>query len=90
MSKIDPETAEIWSFWKFLGAPSSVVDLCTGPFQGRVKDWHAANGGADVYEPSDDPGVVSASASLHAHRSAAKSPPPSAQTPRAAAQMLPR
>ena len=28
------------------------------PFPGRVKDWHAANGGAPTYEPDEDPGVV--------------------------------
>ena len=28
------------------------------PFPGRIKDWHAANGGEATYEPSEDPGVV--------------------------------
>jgi transaldolase len=29
------------------------------PFPGRIKDWHAANGGAETYEPAEDPGVKS-------------------------------
>ena len=28
------------------------------PFPGRIKDWHAANGGTPTYQPSEDPGVV--------------------------------
>jgi len=28
------------------------------PFPGRIKDWHAANGGEATYTPTEDPGVV--------------------------------
>ena len=36
------------------------------PFPGRIKDWHAANGGEATYQPAEDPGVVCV-ARMHAY-----------------------
>jgi len=38
------------------------------PFPGRIKDWHAANGGASSYDPDDDPGVVAVKRMFHYYK----------------------
>ena len=47
----------IFGFAQAVAAAQAGARLIS-PFPGRVKDWHAANGGAPTYEPDEDPGVV--------------------------------
>ena len=47
----------IFGFIQAVAAAQAGARLIS-PFPGRIKDWHAANGGEAVYEPSADPGVV--------------------------------
>jgi len=47
----------IFGFIQAVAAAQAGARLIS-PFPGRIKDWHAANGGEAKYEPSADPGVV--------------------------------
>jgi len=55
----------IFGFIQAVAAAQAGARLIS-PFPGRIKDWHAANGGTPTYEPSDDPGVVCVSR-MHAY-----------------------
>lgn len=47
----------IFGFIQAVAAAQAGARLIS-PFPGRIKDWHAANGGEQTYEPEADPGVV--------------------------------
>jgi len=47
----------IFGFIQAVAAAQAGARLIS-PFPGRIKDWHAANGGTPTYEPKEDPGVV--------------------------------
>ena len=47
----------IFGFIQAVAAAQARARLIS-PFPGRIKDWHAANGGEPTYQPDEDPGVV--------------------------------
>jgi len=55
----------IFGFIQAVAAAQARARLIS-PFPGRIKDWHAANGGTPTYEPEEDPGVVCVS-SMYAY-----------------------
>ncbi len=50
----------LFSFAQAVACAEAKVFLIS-PFVGRIMDWYKANGGKEVYEPMEDPGVISVS-----------------------------
>merc|ERR1719238_733142 len=56
-SRVLIKLAGTWEGIQAVAAAQAGARLIS-PFPGRIKDWHAANGGEETYEPEADPGVV--------------------------------